>query len=206
MKRAELLESLPRHGVFDLAVVGGGATGLGVALDAALRGFSVVLLESHDFAGGTSSRSTKLLHGGVRYLAQGNLALVREALAERATVLRIAPHLAQPLPFVMPSYRWWQTPFYGLGLKLYDLLAGGAGLGRTEFLDREQALREVEAQLLARFAEIKHLAVRGNFMFSPAHTGLDHCVKGALEGISFLDHVNSPIIRRAPCPPQFDDQ
>lgn len=141
MKRAELLESLSRHGVYDLAVVGGGATGLGVALDAALRGFSVVLLESHDFAGGTSSRSTKLLHGGVRYLAQGNLALVREALAERATVLRIAPHLAQPLPFVMPSYRWWQTPFYGLGLKLYDLLAGGAGLGRTEFLNREQALR-----------------------------------------------------------------
>jgi glycerol-3-phosphate dehydrogenase len=141
MKRAELLDSLARHGVFDLAVVGGGATGLGVALDAALRGFSVVLLESHDFAGGTSSRSTKLLHGGVRYLAQGNLALVREALAERATVLRIAPHLAQPLPFVMPSYRWWQTPFYGLGLKLYDLLAGNAGLGRTEFLNREQALQ-----------------------------------------------------------------
>ena len=141
MKRADLLESLPRHGVYDLAVVGGGATGLGVALDAALRGFSVVLLESHDFAGGTSSRSTKLLHGGVRYLAQGNLALVREALAERATVLRIAPHLAQPLPFVMPSYHWWQTPFYGIGLKLYDLLAGSAGLGRTEFLSRAQTLQ-----------------------------------------------------------------
>ncbi len=141
MKRADLLESLPRHGVYDLAVVGGGATGLGVALDAALRGFSVVLLESHDFAGGTSSRSTKLLHGGVRYLAQGNLALVREALAERATVLRIAPHLAQPLPFVMPSYHWWQTPFYGIGLKLYDLLAGSAGLGRTEFLSRGQTLQ-----------------------------------------------------------------
>ncbi len=141
MKRAELLESLPRHGVYDLAVVGGGATGLGVALDAALRGFSVVLLESHDFAGGTSSRSTKLLHGGVRYLAQGNLALVREALAERATVLRIAPHLAQPLPFVMPSYQWWQTPFYGIGLKLYDMLAGSAGLGRTEFLTRAQTLQ-----------------------------------------------------------------
>ncbi|WP_332751545.1 glycerol-3-phosphate dehydrogenase/oxidase [Hydrogenophaga sp.] len=141
MKRAELFESLPRHGEYDLAVVGGGATGLGVALDAALRGFSVVLLESHDFAGGTSSRSTKLLHGGVRYLAQGNLALVREALAERATVLRIAPHLAQPLPFVMPSYHWWQTPFYGIGLKLYDLLAGAAGLGRTEFLSRAQTLQ-----------------------------------------------------------------
>lgn len=141
MNRTLLIESLKRPGVVDLAVVGGGATGLGVALDAALRGFSVVLLESHDFAGGTSSRSTKLLHGGVRYLAQGNLALVREALAERATVLRIAPHLAQPLPFVMPSYRWWQTPFYGLGLKLYDLLAGGAGLGRTEFLNRAQAIQ-----------------------------------------------------------------
>lgn len=149
MKRAELLESLSRQSVYDLAVVGGGATGLGVALDAALRGFSVVLLESHDFAGGTSSRSTKLLHGGVRYLAQGNLALVREALAERSTVLRMAPHLAQPLPFVMPSYRWWQTPFYGIGLKLYDLLAGAAGLGRTEFLNASStlsALPGVQAQ------------------------------------------------------------
>ncbi|OGB13900.1 MAG: FAD-dependent oxidoreductase [Burkholderiales bacterium RIFCSPLOWO2_12_67_14] len=140
MKRAELLQSLAQKTLFDLAVVGGGATGLGVALDAALRGFSVVLLESHDFAGGTSSRSTKLLHGGVRYLAQGNVALVREALAERATVLRIAPHLAQPLPFVMPSYGWWQTPFYGVGLKLYDLMAGRAGLGRTAFLSRRQTL------------------------------------------------------------------
>lgn len=131
---------LSRTGVFDLAVVGGGATGLGVALDAVLRGFSVVLLESHDFGGGTSSRSTKLLHGGVRYLAQGNVALVREALAERANVMRIAPHLAQPLPFVMPSYRWWQTPFYGLGLKFYDLLAGQAGLGRTQRLSSAQTL------------------------------------------------------------------
>ena len=140
MTRAELLQSLARQPVFDLVVVGGGATGLGVALDAALRGFSVALLESQDFAGGTSSRSTKLLHGGVRYLAQGNVALVREALAERATVLRIAPHLAQPLPFVMPSYGWWQTPFYGAGLKLYDLMAGRAGLGRTAFLSRAETL------------------------------------------------------------------
>lgn len=125
----------------DLAVVGGGATGLGVALDAALRGFSVALFESHDFASGTSSRSTKLLHGGVRYLAQGNVALVREALAERATVMHIAPHLAQPLPFVMPSHAWWQTPFYGTGLKLYDLMAGRAGLGPTAWLNRQQTLQ-----------------------------------------------------------------
>jgi len=140
MNRAELFQSLSQKPVFDLVVVGGGATGLGVALDAALRGFSVALLESHDFASGTSSRSTKLLHGGVRYLAQGNVGLVREALAERATVLHIAPHLAQPLPFVMPSYGWWQTPFYGIGLKLYDLMAGRAGLGRTDFLNHQQTL------------------------------------------------------------------
>lgn len=140
MNRREVLQALATRQPVDLAVIGGGATGLGVALDAALRGFSVVLLESHDFAGGTSSRSTKLLHGGVRYLAQGNVALVREALAERATVLRIAPHLAQPLPFVMPAYQWWQAPFYGAGLKLYDLMAGRDGLGRTEFLNAEQTL------------------------------------------------------------------
>ena len=140
MQRADILRALPQTPVYDLAVVGGGATGLGVALDAALRGYSVVLFDSHDFASGTSSRSTKLLHGGVRYLAQGNVSLVREALAERATVLKLAPHLAQPLPFVMPSYRWWQTPFYGIGLKLYDLLAGRAGLNHTEWLGRNATL------------------------------------------------------------------
>ena len=96
---------------YDIAIVGGGATGLGVALDAAARGFSVVLVESHDFAKGTSSRATKLVHGGVRYLAQGNISLVREALHERTTLLNNAPHLAQPLSFVMPSYKWWETPF-----------------------------------------------------------------------------------------------
>jgi glycerol-3-phosphate dehydrogenase len=136
--RSDLLARLGEARTYDVAIIGGGATGLGVALDAAARGFSVVLVESHDFAKGTSSRSTKLLHGGVRYLAQGNIALVREALHERSTVLHNAPHLAQPLPFVMPSYAWWQTPFYGLGLKAYDLLAGRAGLGSTEFLSRAQ--------------------------------------------------------------------
>lgn len=138
MMRAEQWAQAGRTDIYDLTVIGGGATGLGVALDAALRGFSVLLLESHDFGGGTSSRSTKLLHGGVRYLAQGNISLVREALAERTTVLHIAPHLAQPLPFVMPSYHWWQTPFYGMGLKAYDLLAGKAGLGSTELLSRTE--------------------------------------------------------------------
>ena len=140
-QRARLLARLVEPRRWDLAIVGGGATGLGLALDAAARGFSVALVESHDFAKGTSSRATKLVHGGVRYLAQGNVALVREALHERATLLANAPHLAQPLPFVMPSYRLWETPFYGAGLKLYDALAGRAGLGSTEFLGRAAALR-----------------------------------------------------------------
>lgn len=140
MTRQDLLASLRSSDCLDLVVVGGGATGLGVALDAALRGFSVALFEANDFASGTSSRSTKLLHGGVRYLAQGNIALVREALAERATVLHLAPHLAQPLPFVMPSYACWQSPFYGAGLAMYDLLAGRAGLGRTRWLNKAQAM------------------------------------------------------------------
>ena len=139
--RGELLARLAEPRVYDMAVVGGGATGLGVALDAAARGFDVVLLEAHDFAKGTSSRSTKLVHGGVRYLAQGRVHLVREALHERSLLLANAPHLAQPLPFVIPSYRWWEQHFYGAGLKLYDMLAGGAGLGATEFLNREQTLR-----------------------------------------------------------------
>ena len=139
-RREDLVARLARPHTYDVAIVGGGATGLGVALDAAARGFSVVLVESHDFAKGTSSRATKLVHGGVRYLAQGNIALVREALHERTTLLNNAPHLAQPLAFVMPSYQWWETPFYGVGLTLYDLLAGQAGLGKTEFLGRRQTL------------------------------------------------------------------
>lgn len=132
--RQTLLARLAEDRVYDIAIVGGGATGLGVALDAAARGFSVVLLESHDFAKGTSSRATKLVHGGVRYLAQGNISLVREALHERTILLRNAPHLAQPLAFVVPSYHWWEAPFYGTGLTLYDLLAGKAGLGKTRLL------------------------------------------------------------------------
>ncbi len=139
--RAALLARLAEPRKYDIAIVGGGCTGLGVALDAAQRGHSVVLVEAHDFAKGASSRATKLVHGGVRYLAQGNIHLVREALHERVHILGSAPHLAQPLPFVMPSYRLWETPFYGVGLKMYDALAGKAGLGRTEWLGSAETLR-----------------------------------------------------------------
>ena len=132
--RPTLLARLQEDREWDVAVIGGGATGLGVALDAAVRGFSVVLVESHDFAKGTSSRATKLAHGGVRYLAQGDIGLVREALQERGAMLANAPHVAQRLPFVMPGYHWWESGFYGVGLKAYDALAGRRGLGTTEFL------------------------------------------------------------------------
>jgi glycerol-3-phosphate dehydrogenase len=119
---------------WDLAVIGGGCVGLGVALDAAARGLSVVLVEAEDFAKGTSSRATKLAHGGVRYLAQGDIGLVREALHERGALLANAPHVASRLPFVMPAYHWWERGYYGAGLKAYDLLAGRQGLGGTEWL------------------------------------------------------------------------
>lgn len=119
---------------YDLLVVGGGATGLGVGVQAALEGYRVLLIEARDFASGTSSRSTKLLHGGVRYLAQGRVGLVREALRERAVVMRIAPHLAQPLPFVVAERRRWALPATAIGLKLYQWLAGGLSLGNTEWV------------------------------------------------------------------------
>lgn len=125
---------------FDIIIVGGGATGLGTALDAASRGLRVALFESHDFAFGTSSKSTKLVHGGVRYLAQGHIPLVREALRERSILLTNAPHNAHAQPFVMPSYQWWEKPLYGIGLKAYDMLAGSRSLGSTEFLSQHETI------------------------------------------------------------------
>src|SRR5579864_2073398 len=125
---------------WDVLVIGGGATGLGAAVEAAARGYRTVLLEGYDFAKGTSSRSTKLAHGGVRYLRQGDLSLVIEALHERGLLLRNAPHLVRHLRFVVPSYEWWEGPFYGAGLKVYDLLAGRSGLGPSHQLSRDETL------------------------------------------------------------------
>jgi glycerol-3-phosphate dehydrogenase len=124
--------------IFDLVVVGGGATGLGIAVDAAARGYDTALFEASDFAKGTSSRSTKLVHGGVRYLQQGNVALVMEALRERGRLRRNAPHLVADLAFIVPSYEWWESPFYGIGLRVYDLLAGKYGFGKSRNLDKQE--------------------------------------------------------------------
>ncbi|QOX79642.1 glycerol-3-phosphate dehydrogenase/oxidase [Trichlorobacter lovleyi] len=143
MKRAELLQQLADGAIWDMIVIGGGATGLGTAVEAASRGYRTLLLEQGDFAQGTSSRSTKLIHGGVRYLQQGNLSLVLEALRERGLLIRNAPHLVHNMSFVVPLYDWWEGPFYGIGLKMYDLLAGKLGLGPSCLLSKEETLRHI---------------------------------------------------------------
>ena len=129
--------------LFDLIVIGGGATGVGTALDAAVRGYSVALLEQSDFGKGTSSRSTKLIHGGVRYLQQGNLPLVIEALHERGLLRQNAPHLVSDLSFIVPNYAWWEAPFYGLGMKIYDFLAGKYGFGKSRLLSQESVIAHI---------------------------------------------------------------
>jgi glycerol-3-phosphate dehydrogenase len=144
MKRAEMWRRIEAHSkAWDMIIVGGGATGVGSAIDAASRGYDVLLLEQSDFGKGTSSRSTKLAHGGVRYLEQGNIGLVMEALKERGLLLQNAPHIVHDLAFVVPNYDWWEAPFYGLGLKLYQLLAGKYGFGTSRILSREETLEHL---------------------------------------------------------------
>lgn len=138
-----LARATDRKTPWDLIVIGGGATGAGVAVDAAARGYSVLLVERGDFAGGTSSRSTKLAHGGVRYLRQGHVHLVREALIERGRLRRNAPHLVHPLSFVLPCYARWEAGFYGLGLTLYDLLAGRNRFGRSAVVTARDVRRRL---------------------------------------------------------------
>jgi glycerol-3-phosphate dehydrogenase len=156
--REEMLaRARARREAWDLVIVGGGASGVGVAVDAAARGYDVLLLEQHDFGKGTSSRSTKLVHGGVRYLEQGNVALVLEALKERGLMRQNAPHLVSDLAFVVPNYEWWEAPFYGMGLKVYNLLAGRYGFGASEILSREETL--------ARLPTIKTEGLRGGVVY-----------------------------------------
>ena len=143
MIRAEMIARLRAESSWDVVVIGGGATGLGAAVDAAARGYRTVLLEQGDFAQGTSSRSTKLIHGGVRYLQQGNLAMVLDALYERGLLLQNAPHLVHHQAFVVPNYEWWEGPFYGVGLKFYDALAGALGLGPSRHLSRKETLAKI---------------------------------------------------------------
>jgi glycerol-3-phosphate dehydrogenase len=141
MKRSTSLERVhSAQQAFDIVIIGGGASGLGAAVDAAVRGYRVALFEQSDFAKGTSSRSTKLVHGGVRYLQQGNVSLVLEALQERGHLARNAPHLVHSQAFVIPNYSWWEGPFYTIGMKLYDQLAGKLGLQASRHLNRQATM------------------------------------------------------------------
>ncbi|MDD2732733.1 MAG: glycerol-3-phosphate dehydrogenase/oxidase [Desulfuromonadaceae bacterium] len=157
MKRNDLLLQLASDRVWDMIVIGGGATGLGTAVEAASRGYHTLLLERGDFAQGTSSRSTKLIHGGVRYLQQGNLSMVLDALRERGLLIRNAPHLVHNQSFVVPLYDWWEGPFYGIGLKLYDILAGRLGLGPSRLLSREETLLQIPT--------VEPLGLRGGVIY-----------------------------------------
>lgn len=158
MSRPENLDRVNAGEPWDLIIIGGGATGLGTAVDAALRGYRTLVLEAIDFAHGTSSRSTKLVHGGVRYLAQGNVPLVREALHERGLMVRNAPHLVHSCDFIVPAYRYTQIPFYGVGLWLYDRLSGKLSLGRSRWLSR--------ADVLARTPTIQPKGLKGGILYT----------------------------------------
>ena len=169
-----------------MIVIGGGATGVGAALDAAARGYKTLLLEQHDFGKGTSSRSTKLVHGGVRYLEQGQVSLVMEALKERGILRQNAPHLVSEIPFVVPNYSWWEGPFYGIGLKLYQGLAGKYGFGPSELLSKEETLK--------RLPNINTDGLRGGVIyydgqFDDARLLIDLVATAVEQGATLLNYV-----------------
>ncbi|NET32090.1 MAG: glycerol-3-phosphate dehydrogenase/oxidase [Cyanothece sp. SIO1E1] len=144
MNRKQFIDQIKeKNQYWDVLIIGGGATGLGCAVDAASRGYSTVLLDMHDFAKGTSSRSTKLVHGGVRYLQQGDVSLVIEALKERGLLIQNAPHLVSHQSFIVPSYKWWSGPFYGVGMKVYDVLAGKLNIKKSKSLSVEETLKKI---------------------------------------------------------------
>lgn len=144
MNRDQMLKRVvERETEWDIIIIGGGATGIGCAVDAASRGYAVLLLEQNDFGKGTSSRSTKLVHGGVRYLEQGNISLVMEALKERGILKQNAPHLVKELAFIVPNYEWWEMPFYGIGLKIYNLLSGKYGFSKSQILSKKETLEKL---------------------------------------------------------------
>ena len=186
MNRKETLARLEVKEEWDLLVIGGGATGLGIALDAATRGLKTLLVEQSDFAKGTSSRSTKLIHGGVRYLEQGNITLVADALKERGRLVKNAPELVRPLPIVIPLYHWWQVPYFGTGLKIYDRLSGRFSLGSSRVMGREKTLREIPA-LKAEKLSGGVLFFDGQFDDSALATSL--AIHSSREGAAVLNYA-----------------
>ena len=178
---------------WDIIIIGGGATGLGCAIDAASRGYRTALLEAADFARGTSSRSTKLVHGGVRYLQQGNVSLVLEALKERGLLRQNAPHLVGDLPFIVPNYDWWEAPFYGIGLRLYDVLAGKLGFGPSRNLSK--------AETLEHLPTIETEGLRGGVIyhdgqFDDARLAIDMAATAATLGATLVNYAPVVSLRK----------
>jgi glycerol-3-phosphate dehydrogenase len=197
MRRDEMLRKIrereEQKEPWDIAVIGGGATGVGVAVDAASRGFDVVLVEAHDFGKGTSSRSTKLVHGGVRYLEQGNIPLVMSALKERGLLRQNAPHLVHDLAFVVPNYSWWEAPFYGIGLKLYDLLAGKYGFGPSKLLSREETLGQLPA---LEPEELRGGVVYYDGQFDDARLLIHLAMTAADQGATLVNYCPATVLLR----------
>lgn len=188
MDRSSMLTRFSATSQWDIIIIGGGATGLGAAVDAASRGYQTLLIEQCDFAKGTSSRSTKLVHGGVRYLAQGNIKLVREALRERAYLLRNAPHLCSTQSFILPVFGWWQKWYYAIGLRLYDLLAGTLSLGKTRLLSKQETV--------AHLPHIEQEKLSGGIQyfdgqFDDSRLCIDLAVTAAKHGATVLNYARA---------------
>ncbi|WP_209332352.1 glycerol-3-phosphate dehydrogenase/oxidase [Lunatimonas salinarum] len=186
-RNANLKKLENKERVWDLAVIGGGASGLGVALDALSRGLSVALFERADFAQGTSSRSTKLVHGGVRYLAQGEVGLVFEALKERGRLLHNAPHLTENQPFIIPIYTFFDRWKYSIGLKIYDWMAGRLRLGKSRFISREMTLE--------RLPQIKSEGLLGGIVY---HDGQFDDARLALAIAQSCDAMGGCVLNHMP--------
>ena len=187
MKRAEILVQLETTVEWDVVIIGGGATGLGSAVDAASRGLKTLLIDRSDFAKGTSSRSTKLVHGGVRYLAQGNIKLVKEALRERGYLLKNAPHLSKEQAFIIPVYSWFDLFFYGIGLRVYDLLAGKLSVGATKILS---ARKTIDALPSIKSQHLKGGILYHDGQFDDSRLAIDLAYTAASNGATVLNYVS----------------
>ncbi|MFT4830368.1 MAG: glycerol-3-phosphate dehydrogenase [Psychroserpens sp.] len=183
--RESILEGLKSTKKWDVIIIGGGATGLGIALDSVTRGYKTLLLEQVDFAKGTSSRSTKLVHGGVRYLAQGDIGLVKEALHERGLMLKNAAHLVKNQSFIIPNYRWWGGVFYTIGLKIYDLLAGKLSLGKSSHINKKETQRRLST---LNSSHLKGGVVYHDGQFDDSRLAINIAQTAIENGATLLNH------------------
>lgn len=188
-----MLQQLQQTKEWDIVIIGGGATGLGAAVDATTRGYKTLLIEAYDFAKGTSSRSTKLVHGGVRYLAQGNIKLVMEALRERGYLLKNAPHLTAAAPFIVPVYKWFDKFFYAVGLKMYGLLAGKLSLGRTRLLNKKETLEKLSG---VSDKDLKGGILYYDGQFDDARLAIDLASTAAKHGATILNYCEATALAK----------